>query len=121
MVFAPDAEFYSPYGPPSIGRAAPEDTHREWVEDGAENKVVSAGSSGQIRWCLVEYSEGSTGNGTSLNVTERQSDSTWLITYCSVSEVPQTKDNQTRDTTSEGAKRPNRPKGWSPQAPRSWQ
>ena len=90
-VFASEAELYSPYGPPVIGRIAIEATHREWVNEGAENKeidVVDAGGSGNVGWCLAHYREGSTGRGTSLNVLERQQDGDWLITHCSLNEAP---------------------------------
>ena len=53
-----------------------------------EIKVVSAGTSGDLGWCLAHFSEGSTGHGTSLNILERQSDGRWLITHCSLNETP---------------------------------
>ncbi len=90
-VFASEAELYSPYGPPAIGRTAIEAAHREWVNEGADNKkidVVDAGGCGDVGWCLAHYSEGSAGRGTSLNVLERQQDGNWLITHCSLNEVP---------------------------------
>lgn len=90
-VFATDAELYSPYGPPAIGRAAIEAIHREWVEEGAENKdinVVDAGGSADVGWCVAHFSEGVTGTGTSLNVVERQSDGNWLISRCSLNDAP---------------------------------
>lgn len=86
-VYAPDGKLFSPFGPPAIGRRAIEATHRDWVEDGAENKeirVVDAGGSGDVAWCLAHFSEGSTGSGTSLNILERQPDGAWLITHCSL-------------------------------------
>lgn len=90
-VFTSEAELYSPYGPPAIGRAAIEATHQEWASEGADGKkidVVDAGGSGDVGWCLAHYSEGSTGRGTSLNVLERQQDGNWLITHCSLNEAP---------------------------------
>ena len=90
-VFSSQAEMYSPYGPPAIGRAAIETTHREWVELGGENKilkVIGAGCSGDLGWCLARFSEGTTGNGISLNILERQTDGIWLITHCSLNEAP---------------------------------
>lgn len=88
--FVSGGELYSPYGPPAIGRVAIEAAHRDWVEDGAENKtieVTGAGCSGNLGWCLAHYSEGSTGQGTSLNVFERQTDGSWLITHCSLNQA----------------------------------
>ncbi|MEP1209238.1 MAG: nuclear transport factor 2 family protein [Rhizobiaceae bacterium] len=90
--YSVDAELYSPYGPPAIGRIAIEASHREWLaEDGSgSNKVievVSAGLSGDIGWCLAHYSDGPEENGTSLNVLERQADGTWLIRQCSLNEL----------------------------------
>ncbi|WP_271951931.1 YybH family protein [Ruegeria faecimaris] len=89
-VFAAQAEMYSPFGPPSIGRQAIEDTHAEWVAEGGEDKkinVSSAGRDGELGWCLAEFSEGTTGEGVSLNVLERQPDGRWLITLCSLNET----------------------------------
>ena len=89
-VFAEHAEMYSPFGPPAIGRQAIEDTHAEWVSEGAENKhiiVSNASRDGDLGWCIAEFSEGSTGEGVSLNVLSRQLDGSWLITHCSLNEV----------------------------------
>lgn len=89
-VFTPDGELFSPFGPPVRGRRAIEGTHREWVEEGAENKrieVIDAGQSGDLAWCLARFSEGdATGEGSSLNVLERQRDGRWLIRICSLNE-----------------------------------
>ena len=90
-VFAAQAELYSPFGPPAIGRQAVEETHAEWVAEGAENKKVtvsSAGRDGELGWCLAEFSEGTTGEGVSLAVLARQPDGSWLITHCSLNEMP---------------------------------
>ena len=89
-VFAAEAEMYSPFGPPAIGRQAIEDTHAEWVAEGAEDKqitVCSAGRDGELGWCLVEFSEGTTGAGVSLNVLARQPDGRWLVTHISLNET----------------------------------
>ena len=89
--FVPAAELFSPYGPPAIGRSAIQAIHKEWVKDGAEDKtivVVNAGSSEDVGWCTAHYSEGATGNGTSLNVLQRQKDGSWLITHCSLNAAP---------------------------------
>jgi len=80
---------YSPFGPPAIGRQAIEDTHLEWVSEGADNKqiiVSSADRNGDLGWCIAQFSEGTTGEGVSLNVLARQSDGRWLITHCSLNE-----------------------------------
>jgi ketosteroid isomerase-like protein len=89
-VYAAHAEMYSPFGPPAIGRQAIEDTHAEWVMEGAENKkiiVSSASRDGDLGWCIAEFSEGTTGEGVSLNVLARQPDDSWLITHCSLNEA----------------------------------
>ncbi len=88
-VYAPNAEMYSPFGPAAIGRKAIEDTHAEWVIEGAEDKqinVKSAECRGDLGWCLAQFSEGSTGEGISLNVLARQPEGYWLITHCSLNE-----------------------------------
>jgi ketosteroid isomerase-like protein len=90
-VFSTDAELYSPYGPPAIGRAAIEAIHREWVAEGADEKeikVVDAGVSEDVGWCVAHFSEGATGSGRSLNVLERQLDGNWLISRCSINDAP---------------------------------
>lgn len=89
-LFAPDAELYSPYGPPTVGRAAIEAAHLDWLDDDAETKtieVVSAGSSGQLGWCLAHFSEGGDGHGTSLNVLQRELGGNWLILRCSLNDM----------------------------------
>lgn len=91
-VFAARARMFSPYGPPVVGREEIEATHAEWVAEGAENKRIEVsltGGEGGLAWCLAEYSEGQTGAGTSLNILERQEDGQWLITMCSLNEVPE--------------------------------
>ena len=90
-LFASDAELYYPFGPPAIGRAAIAATHEQWVSEGAEDKqitVMDAGGSGDVGWCLAQYSEGSTGRGTSLSILARQPEGNWLITHCSLNEMP---------------------------------
>lgn len=89
-VYAEHAEMYSPFGPPAIGRKAIENTHTEWVTEGADNKqiiVSSANRDGDLGWCIAEFSEGTTGEGVSLNVLARQPDDSWLITHCSLNEA----------------------------------
>ncbi|TMV06341.1 DUF4440 domain-containing protein [Ruegeria sediminis] len=91
LVFTTDARIISPYGPAAFGRAEIERIHREWMQDGAEDKrveVVEAGQSGDLAWCLARFSEGeSEGEGTSLNVFERQKDGRWQIRMCSMNEA----------------------------------
>ena len=86
--FALDGELFSPYAPPARGREAIETLHNEWTRDRVGDKqlvVVAAGGSGDLARCLATYSEGlATGNGTSLNVFERQPDGNWLIRVCSL-------------------------------------
>ena len=84
-----DAELYSPFGPPAIGRLAIEVVHKEWVEEGGEDKeiiVLSAGQSDDLGWCIARFSEGSTGSGSSMNILARQTDGSWAITHCSLNE-----------------------------------
>ena len=88
-VYSPDAELYSPYGPPAFGRGAIQATHEDWVQEGAENKMINvtgAGCEGGLGWCVANFSEGSTGSGSSVNVLSRQADGRWLITHCSLNE-----------------------------------
>ena len=89
-VFSLDSELYSPFGPPAIGRASITSIHKEWVEEGGEEKqvkIMSAGCSGDLGWCVASYSEGSTGSGSSINVLAKQPDGSWLITHCSLNEA----------------------------------
>jgi ketosteroid isomerase-like protein len=71
-MFVPDGELYSPYAPPTRGRAAIEALHRVWTRGGGTDKqptVIDAGSSDDLAWCLAAYSEGeATGDGTSLDI-----------------------------------------------------
>jgi len=88
-VYTVEAELYSPFGPPAIGRAAIKVTHEEWFEEGADNKqikVMSAGCSGDLGWCVACFSEGTTGNGSSVSVLKLQPDGRWLITHSSLNE-----------------------------------
>ena len=90
-VFTPDAAVYSPYGPPAIGRAAIAAQHSEWVKLGGDGKTLiieGAGSSGDLAWCLLRYSEGEVaGNGTNLTVFERQAGGNWLARISSLNET----------------------------------
>ncbi|MES0808432.1 hypothetical protein ABLO27_03040 [Roseibium sp. SCPC15] len=90
LMFEPEAELYSPYGPPAIGRAAIAATHGEWVQEGGENKdinVLSADCDGDLGWCVARFSEGTDDSGTSVNVLARQADGSWLIKLCSLNET----------------------------------
>ena len=97
-MFLPDGELYSPYAPPARGRAAIEALHRIWTEGGGGTDkrltIMEADSSGGLAWCLAAYSEGeATGDGTSLDIFERQADGSWLIRICSLnSNDPHTED-----------------------------
>ncbi len=87
-MFVLNGELHSPYAPPARGRAAIETLHRIWTQDAGSDKkltVIDAGSSGDLAWCLATYSEGQvTGDGTSLNIFERQAEGNWLIRICSL-------------------------------------
>ncbi len=87
-VYTSDGELHSPYAPPARGRLEIEELHKVWTQDASGEKrltIVHAGSSGDLAWCLATYSEGHvTGNGTSLNVLERQSDGSWLVRISSL-------------------------------------
>ena len=94
-MFTPNGELYSLYARPARGRPAIEALHEIWTQDGGGDKqltIVHAGSSDDLAWCLATYSEGQvTGDGTSLNILDRQIDGNWLIRICSLNSVePQT-------------------------------
>ncbi|RWD61666.1 MAG: DUF4440 domain-containing protein [Mesorhizobium sp.] len=87
-VFTHDGEVFSPYAPPAKGRAAIEALHSEWVNISGDNKelrVLDAGFSGDLAWCLTAYSD-TLEAGTSLNVFQRQADGQWLIRACSLNQ-----------------------------------
>lgn len=89
-IFAHDAEMYSPFGPPSIGRAAIEATHADWVQEEEEDKQItltSAGCSESLGWCVANFSEGGSVVGLSVNILARQPDGSWMITHCSLNEA----------------------------------
>jgi ketosteroid isomerase-like protein len=88
-VYSLEAELYSPFGPPAIGRHAIEAIHTEWVEDGAEHKqitILSSAHSDDLGWCIGWFSEGMAGSGSSMNILARQPDGSWAITHCSLNE-----------------------------------
>lgn len=92
-MFTPHAELHSPYAPPARGRPAIEALHRTWTQDGGGDKrltVVHVGGSDDLAWCLATFSEGqATGDGTSLNILEREAGGDWLIRICCLnSNVP---------------------------------
>lgn len=83
-------EMYSPFAPPTIGKQAIEETHADWVAEWADGKrttVLSASQDGDLSWCLLEFSEGTTGSGVSLKIQARQADGRWLITHSSLNEM----------------------------------
>jgi ketosteroid isomerase-like protein len=88
-VFVRDGWLVSPYTLPAQGLPAIEAVHRVWTAlDGSDRKeitVMSAGSNGDVGWCLATYCDGpGIDEGSSLNVLERQPDGRWLIRACSV-------------------------------------
>jgi len=87
-VFTRDGEVFSPYAPPARGRAAIEILHSEWVDigDNKELRILDAGFSGDLAWCLTAYSD-TMEAGTSLNVFQRQTDGGWLIRACSLNQL----------------------------------
>jgi len=93
-MYTPDGELHSPYAPPARGRQQIGELHRAWTHDvGGEKKltIVHMGSSGDLAWCLATYSEGhATGNGTSLNVLERQPGGSWLVRISSLNSTDPT-------------------------------
>ena len=89
-IYVLEAELYSPFGAPAIGRQAIEAMHKEWVEEIAEDKeiiVLSAGGNDELGWCVARFSEGTTGSGFSMNILARQPDGHWAITHCSLNEA----------------------------------
>lgn len=89
-IYSPDAELYSPFGPPSIGRAAIQATHEQWVQEDGEDKqitVTSAGCSESLGWCVANFSEGGAVEGLSVNILARQPGGSWLVTHCSLNEA----------------------------------
>lgn len=87
-IFTADAQLYSPYAPPAIGREAIEALHREWTQGGVpdkELKVLRAGGSDKTAWTLSSYSEDEGKvRGTSLCVWQQEGDGHWRICICSL-------------------------------------
>lgn len=90
-IYAHDAELYSVFGPPALGRSAIEAMHVDWLQEepaaGKQINVLSAGCDGRLGWCVADFSEGAEPGGISVNVLARQADDTWLITHCSLTET----------------------------------
>jgi ketosteroid isomerase-like protein len=84
-IFTTNAELISPYAPTARGRVEIEKLHRIWTESIGNKKlvVIDAGGSGDVAWCLANFSEG---EGTSLCIFERQLDKSWLLRICSLNE-----------------------------------
>lgn len=91
-LFTADATMFSPYAVATHGRDAIEALHSVWTApaNSKQLRVIEAGQSGDLGWCLAAYSEGDVaGNGTSLCTLVRQSDGSWLIRLCSLNcELP---------------------------------
>jgi len=89
-IYSSSAELYSAFGPPAIGRQAIEETHKEWVQDSADDKrisVLSAGQSDDLGWCIAHFSEDGAGSGISMNILARDGAGHWEITHCSLTEA----------------------------------
>jgi ketosteroid isomerase-like protein len=86
-MFTESASLYSPYAPPTHGRAAIEALHRIWTEEPSAKKfeILDFGGSDELAWALAQFSEGAaTADGTSLIVFERGPEAGWLIRICSL-------------------------------------
>ncbi len=86
-LFTTNASLYSPYAPPTHGRAAIEVLHRIWTAEPSAKKfeILDFGGGGDLAWALAQYSEGAvTGGGTTLAVFERSPEYGWLIRVCSL-------------------------------------
>jgi ketosteroid isomerase-like protein len=89
-VFTSDALLISPFGPAARGRDEIKAMHEGWTGEGGEDKhmeIVEFGGTNGLAWCLARFSEESAGEGTSLNVFERQPNGAWLIRICSLNET----------------------------------
>lgn len=86
-MFTESASLYSPYAPPTHGRAAIEALHRVWTAEPSAKRfeIVDVGGGDELAWALAQYSEGAaTADGTTLVVFERSPASGWLIRICSL-------------------------------------
>ncbi len=87
-MFAPDALVLSPWAPPCRGRAAIEALHRVWAAEPGGRKafrVLQAGASGDLGWCLAAFAEGAvTADGSTLVVLERAGGADWRVRVCSL-------------------------------------
>lgn len=90
-VYTPDALLVSPYAPTARGREAIRALHADWTAGGSPDKqieVLEFGGSGDLAWCVARFAEGEAdGEGTSLNILERQPGGGWLIRMCSLTET----------------------------------
>lgn len=97
--FTEDAALYSPWGPPALGHPAIAEAHRDWFEEGEENKtwsVAYARSDGFNGVCLVRFAADVPGpdgkkdrlQGISLNAMESRPDGQWRIRICSLNTLP---------------------------------
>ncbi len=86
-MFTESASLYSPYAPPTHGRAAIETLHRMWTAEPSAKKfeILEFGGGDELAWALAQFSEGAaTANGTSLILFERGPQAGWLIRICSL-------------------------------------
>ncbi len=86
-LFTEGASLYSPYAPPTHGRAALEALHRIWTAEPSAKRfeILDFGGGGDLAWVLAQYSEGTvTGGGTTLAVFERGPEKGWLVRVCSL-------------------------------------
>lgn len=87
-MFLPDALLLSPYAPPCRARAAIEALHEVWAAEPGGSKsfrVLDAGSSGILGWCLAAFAEGkATADGSTLIVLARAAGEDWKVRVCSL-------------------------------------
>lgn len=86
-LFTESASLYSPYAPPTHGRAEIEALHRIWTKEPSAKKfeILDFGRGDQLAWALAQFSEGAaTADGTSLIVFERSPEAAWLVRICSL-------------------------------------
>lgn len=89
-LFTANASLYSPYAPPTHGRAAIEALHRVWTAEPSAKRfeILDFGGGGDLAWALAQYSEGAaTAEGTTLVVFEREPMAGWLVRICSLNEA----------------------------------
>lgn len=90
-MFTVDAQLYSPYAPPAIGRAAIQSLHAEWIGQGVADKeleIIDAGGSQGSAWSLNRYAEDEGRiRGVSLTVWQLDTDGEWRIRMCSLNSI----------------------------------